>query len=243
MTLTAENLQALKRPFAANEHEFKQDKVYLTEEAITDRLDEVDPSWTFTKLSMDIREKQAVAIFRLTVCGVERDGVGMGDINTTKDGSREVNEAEKSAATDALKRAARLFGIGRYILTIPKWVSDMTTLEKWINGSTQPQQQGNNKPATPKQNGNADKVAIDPVTVEKVVAANGKPFWVFRDANKQSATTWSISPLKALGFEIDAEAAPGKQFDVTGITVYATVNGKYLNVGENDIVRKQDVPF
>lgn len=124
--ITPEQSAALKDYFPVEAHEFLQGKTYIREDDITDRLDEVDPSWTFERLDITVRDAQVVAIFRLTVCGVWRDGVGMDSI---KQGG--AGEAEKSAATDALKRAARLFGIGRYILSM-KGVSDAKATEAWL---------------------------------------------------------------------------------------------------------------
>jgi hypothetical protein len=138
MTLTKEMSDTLKDFFPVNAHEFLKGACYITEEQITDRLDEVDPSWTFEKQSIIQRDKRIIATYRLTVGGAYRDGVGMETIQYGKgqDGSKptdyEVNEAEKSAATDALKRAARLFGIGRYILTMGNAVSNYETLKTWL---------------------------------------------------------------------------------------------------------------
>lgn len=130
--LTKEQSDKLKDFFSVRAHEFLNGNTYLTEESITDRLDEVDPSWEFHKLEIARNGVTVTAVYRMTVCGVARDGVGMATVQLSKDKDREVNEAEKSAATDALKRCARLFGIGRYILEMGKAVSDYRTLETWL---------------------------------------------------------------------------------------------------------------
>jgi hypothetical protein len=114
MTLTAENLAILKRPFSRADHEFLQNFVYLTEEAITNRIEEVDPSWTFTIERADRIGDQSIVNATLTILDVSRTGVGMQKVN------EKAGEPEKGAATDALKRCARLFGIGRYLLDAPK---------------------------------------------------------------------------------------------------------------------------
>lgn len=129
MALTAQDLQTLKRAFRPNEHEFKQKYVYVAEGAVSDRIEEVDPSWTFEILASYTRDNQAVVNARLTIKGVSRDGVGMQDIKET------AGEPEKGAATDALKRCARLFGIGRYLLDVPNGVTNMETLTKWLGGA------------------------------------------------------------------------------------------------------------
>lgn len=114
MALTPEDLRALQRPFRYADHSFLRGFVYLSEEAITARLEEVDPSWTLEILNVRYEGAQAIVLARMTVCGVYRDGIGMQKVIET------AGEADKGAATDALKRAARLFGVGRYLLDAPK---------------------------------------------------------------------------------------------------------------------------
>lgn len=130
--ITPEQSAQLKDYFPVKSHEFLNGNTYITEEAITNRLDEVDPSWQFKRLEIRREGMVVTATYCLIVCGVERDGVGMASVQLSKDKDREVNEAEKSAATDALKRCARLFGIGRYILEMGKAVTDYQSLERWL---------------------------------------------------------------------------------------------------------------
>jgi hypothetical protein len=114
MALTNEDLIALARPFRMADHEFKEKYVYIAEEAVTGRLDEVDPSWQFEILEVGSnRDKQVFVTARLTVKDVSRCNTGMQDVNNGP------GEPEKGATTDALKRCARLFGIGRYLLGAP----------------------------------------------------------------------------------------------------------------------------
>lgn len=134
MTLTADDIKVLSKPFQRNEHEFTRGFVYITEEAITARLDEVDPGWVFEIQHVAIRDGQGVCHARLTVKGVTRENVGMQSIETNKDG-REMGEAEKGATTDALKRCARLFGIGRYLLSAPKENEFNRWLDQKLNNS------------------------------------------------------------------------------------------------------------
>ena len=136
MALTQDQVKALTAPFRYEDHEFTRGFAYLTEQAVTRRLSQVDPSWEFT-ITETVRDTtNATVCARLTVCGVTRDGVGMqgieyvsftdkatGEKKVSTDAlgnPRESGEARKGAATDALKRAARLFGIGLYILDAPK---------------------------------------------------------------------------------------------------------------------------
>jgi hypothetical protein len=111
--LTKENLQSLKAPFAREKLRVKVQSlnkektraglvVYLQHTVVQDRLDEVDPSWSVRV----IRERWLGEAFyvqmRMTLKGISRENIGEG-----KD--------PKSAYSDALKRCAMLFGIGRYL--------------------------------------------------------------------------------------------------------------------------------
>jgi hypothetical protein len=141
--MTPDNVKALTAPFEASEHEFLRGMTYLTESAITRRLDEVDPAWSFRISLVEHRADKVVVYAALTVCGVTRESNGMEASSYAKGADHtpenETNYPEKAAVTDALKRCARLFGIGRYILDLPENVKDMRALETWLNkrsGST-----------------------------------------------------------------------------------------------------------
>lgn len=139
-TLTKDDVTTLTRHFLPGEHEFVRGFTYITEQAITTRLDEVDPAWTLTILDTHQRNEQIVVTARLTIKGVSRDGVGMQKIErkeTTDEKTGEIKpfesgEPEKGAATDALKRAARLFGIGRYLLDTPGRVKTVDHIATWL---------------------------------------------------------------------------------------------------------------
>ena len=186
--ITPEQSAQLKEYFPVKSHEFLQGKTYISEEAITNRLDEVDPSWSFERLDITVRDTQVIATFRLTVCGVSRDGVGMDSI---KQGA---GEAEKSAATDALKRAARLFGIGRYILEMGKAVTDYQSLERWLI-----QRQGGN---VSQMDGNAQQALRGNGPSERTIAP--KP------QNGGSSVNGSKTDLKATSSVLTSEASNGK---------------------------------
>lgn len=146
MALTHDDLMVLKAFFPAKDHEFDYAKnCYITEDAITERLEAVDPSWELEQRTIEHRAelgdegKLIITIsLAMTVKGVTRVGVGRGIVELRKDKKGEANQAEKTAATDALKRAARLFGIGRYLLSLPKDVKDTSSLSKWLNSQSKP---------------------------------------------------------------------------------------------------------
>lgn len=134
--MTPFDVADLSRPFHLSEHEFLSARgsvfTYVAEYAVTMRLDEVDPCWQLRPVSTYQRGNQVVCILEMTIKGVTRVGTGESEILMSKDGTREANEAEKSAATDALRRCARLFGVGRYLLNTPKSVTNEQTLAKWL---------------------------------------------------------------------------------------------------------------
>lgn len=115
----------LQRPFAKAEHEFKGGFAYVKEESIVARIEEVDGSFDWHLSGpVEFYGNDAIAIGQMTIKGVRRDGVGMAPLTLTDSQSGEVKPAQaepaKSAATDAFKRASRLFGVGRYLLSAPK---------------------------------------------------------------------------------------------------------------------------
>lgn len=140
-----EQVARLCEPFAGKDHEFNYSKkIYISEDAITTRLDEVDPGWSFTVTRIEHRSDKVVVYAALTVCGVTRESNGYDEAEyqtgKPREPQYEVNQREKAALTDALKRCARLFGIGRYILNIPDSVRDDKALAAWLHKTyrTQP---------------------------------------------------------------------------------------------------------
>jgi hypothetical protein len=111
--LTRDDLEILKAPFSKDRLGVKVQSVnkdrtramlvlYLQHTDVQDRLEQVDPAWTSEVLS-ETREGDTVYVrSRMTVKGVSRENVGEGG-------------DPKAAYSDALKRCAMLFGIGRYL--------------------------------------------------------------------------------------------------------------------------------
>lgn len=143
---------ALRWPFRLEDHRFDTEYPYLTEAPICNRLDEVDPAWSWVIVSIDTREVvgsrnefKITVHGRLTIKGVTRDGIGQAMTRQSKPKTNqatgelitdEVNSAEKSAETDALKRAFRHFGGGRYLLTTQKaGIKTKDQLERWLNSA------------------------------------------------------------------------------------------------------------
>lgn len=128
MSLTNEHLDQLSAPFPDDRIQIKVQSVdrdsnrailvrYVRHEDVAERLGEVDPTWAnkihrveVVPAGNDDEKEFAFVSMELTICGVTRSNVGEG-----KD--------PKSAASDALKRCAMSFGVGRYLYSGPKaWV-------------------------------------------------------------------------------------------------------------------------
>lgn len=123
--MNAETIQKLRAPFALADHTSNDEGfIYVAETAVTERLDDVDPAWAFEIVTILTRDKKVSVHARLTVCGVTRDNIGQQGVRYVKGTDIEVSEVEKGAATDALRRCARLFGVGRYLLGAPKVQKD-----------------------------------------------------------------------------------------------------------------------
>jgi hypothetical protein len=111
--LTQEDLKVLKAPFAKDNlgvkvQSFSKDRtramlvLYLQHTDVMNKLEEVDPAWTSEVLGEERHGETCYVRTRLTLKGVARENVGEGG-------------DPKSAYSDALKRAAMLFGVGRYL--------------------------------------------------------------------------------------------------------------------------------
>jgi hypothetical protein len=130
MELDKEILEILSRPFDPKDVEVKVQAVskdrtraqvvaYVDARTVLDRLDEaVGPGgWSDTydvlTNSTDDRGQRLVEVkCTLTVLGVSKEDVGEGD-------------SLKAAFSDALKRAAVKFGVGRYLYRLPKMWADI----------------------------------------------------------------------------------------------------------------------
>ncbi|WP_420596491.1 Rad52/Rad22 family DNA repair protein [Deinococcus sp.] len=99
---------------------------YIDARAVQDRLDAICPdAWSF-EMEIIAGASRPTVKGRLTVLGVVREDIGEageGDLGTLK-----------AAASDAIKRCAVQFGIGRYLYDLPKLWAD------WDNDKRAPVQ-------------------------------------------------------------------------------------------------------
>lgn len=150
MALSHQDFAILAATFQPEEHEFVNDKIYIKETAVSQRIEEVDIAWEWIEPTIeryDAKTEMATVSGTLIICGTRRFGVGSQSFqmpNKYKDESEEnyalrvlsefrKSELEKGSATDCMKRAARLFGIGRYLLKCPKTLKKHgTELNEWL---------------------------------------------------------------------------------------------------------------
>lgn len=119
--LSKEDIEILKKPFddktvGVKIQSFNKAKdkalliLYLQHTDVQDRLDAVDPAWSNGVTDEARHGETFVVRMKLTVKGTTRENVGEG-------------ETPKAAHSDALKRCAMLFGVGRYLYDSEhKWV-------------------------------------------------------------------------------------------------------------------------
>ena len=147
--LTPDDVLRLKAFFPINQHQFDRGMIYIREEAISNRLDAIDPSWSFEVVAVDWRKyKHCVVTAAITIKGVRRENTGENEpkpfsLNkgetqverARREAERSLENIQKAATTDALKRCARLFGLGRYLLSARN-ITDERKLKAAIWGKT-----------------------------------------------------------------------------------------------------------
>lgn len=234
--LTLDDLKILQRPFPPEAHAFNpRGFCYVAEEEVTARLEEVDPAWTFEVQAVKregIGNQQCLVIARMTLKSVWRDSTGMQMVEYTNasggKSERESGEPEKAATTDALRRCARLFGVGRYILKMGDAVKNTQQLDTWLkknypqSGSTTGTQAGT-------QNGNAQPQVhvLTGVKSVKIVHKDDKK-WI--DAG--GVTFWSRQPFADAGYDTESWTKPGViPLKEVPFTVHFTVNDKNFKNG------------
>lgn len=201
--LTPEQVRELRALFAPEQHQQIRGFWYVAEAAVCDRLSAVDPSWEWRVLSITRHDNGVVVVHgEMTVRGVVRHGIGQAAVmTTTRQDKRtgesiayEANEAEKGAATDALRRAARLFGVGQYLLDMPKdstgesLIRNAQQLAAWLN------QIADNSP----------RGFLVAAEIEMGVAAGNKPYIAVALDRRYKAIAWSRQVFVDAGYGEEA---------------------------------------
>ena len=112
-----EQIRALSRPFddiKTRPGRNGQSISYIEGQAVVQRLNEaLAGEWSFKVLEHDIREGEVIVLGELRAGDVVKQAFGGSEVTRTRDG-KVVSLADdlKAAATDALKKAATLLGIG-----------------------------------------------------------------------------------------------------------------------------------
>jgi hypothetical protein len=199
--ITQADSAKLTAPFAAKDHEFNRGFIYIEETAVCARIEEVDFSWEWKTLEMSPAENGIVTVVGvLTICGISRYGTGQQVIQLDGKDRETVGEARKGATTDALKRAARLFGIGRYLLQCPKEVKGPgSELDRWLKSLSG----GKQAPIAP----------APTMPPQQVAPAPAKPegHWSTDDAMMGKMYTWAQDKWNASRDQVNAAiAASGK---------------------------------
>jgi len=203
-TLIHEDMAVLKAPFAAEEHSFDYDgRPFVEEKPVCERIEMVDPAWGMLvgEPVFQITEGHVSVKVSLTIKGVTREDYGTRPIMAGK----RVQESVKGAVTNALRRAARRFGIGRYLLDAPNSVQskgkDITNLRRWLAELTgtpakpqrQKQQPQPNDGKGPQQEPGPEPQERDVmlVSVKVLTDVRGKDYYGFRTEDDTPVTTFS----------------------------------------------------
>lgn len=149
--LGASDIEKLKQPFdektiGIKVQSFSKAKdramlvAYVQHTDVYDRLESVDPAWSCQVATIKETQQVIAVSMKMTVKGVTRENVGEG-------------EDYKSAYSDAIKRVAMLFGIGRYLYDQGQaWVAYDDQRDKFRTWTLQDYQQairGAKLPTTP----------------------------------------------------------------------------------------------
>lgn len=150
---------------------------YVGHAALTDRLLDADPKWTWEPLStgpdgLPAFDKSGGLWIRLTVCGVTRLGYG----NAANSEYKEVGSREKEVIGDALRNAAMRFG---------------AALELWHKGNLHAGDEDEMKPRT-----TAQPVAPIGATVPSVPPMMEEPCF---DEKPADPKTWIVQNGKYKG--------------------------------------------
>lgn len=215
-TITTEMFEELRKPFSKDCLEWRAIRTteknggmglayaYITPRAVMDRLDEVFGNDWNLHIQV-ISDTGSRAVVKATIdykIYIIREGIGESPI-LAKDGII-TNEPWKSAESDAIKRAAVLFGIGRYLYSLPSlWLPYDIQKGKFTvdcydevfdkNGKVKPEAEAKNSkrkvvnvapkpiakkkvdPDPPEYNDALDVIALSPSRAKKAVPEEPDP--------------------------------------------------------------------
>jgi hypothetical protein len=137
--MTKEFLSALSKPFPISEVSIRMGAkskdgesasvfIYVEVPTIENRLDEAcaqfDADWETSKQIISTTEKSVVVKCALTISQGDKRVTreDFGEETVSKEGATEIF---KSASSDSFKRAARAFGVGRYLQSAPYFIAKL----------------------------------------------------------------------------------------------------------------------
>jgi hypothetical protein len=130
--LTKADVEILRAPFKPEEIDFLRGYAYVREQAVNNRLSEVDPSWSMHISAWEYRaDNHVVVMGSMTLNEATRYGIGEQLNDPSKDGKVKTVDCAKGAATDLLKRLARLFFVGLYLTELPDEVKTPEAYAAW----------------------------------------------------------------------------------------------------------------
>jgi len=121
--MEAMNLEVLTRPFEAGQIKQREGRGgkrldYIETHAVITRLNEAfGGAWSFEVADYKSMEGEVVVRGRLTAGGQIKEQFGSASISRSKDSGKPISVGDdlKSAASDALKKCATLFGVGLHL--------------------------------------------------------------------------------------------------------------------------------
>lgn len=137
--MDSQQIAFLEKPFELDEHGFVEGNPYILKRAYRKRFNNIDPHWSEGAPEVIAHINNVISIrMSIVVSGAMRYGVGTGIVQASRkdkntgakipldgfDLDREYAKAIKSAASDALARAAQEFNVGWYLREIPKPFKD-----------------------------------------------------------------------------------------------------------------------
>jgi|GEM_PF-1534078 len=174
------NLDVLTRPFTPEQIRQREGRGgtrldYLETHSVITRLNEAfNGAWSFEVVSHEVTDNEVLVRGRLSAGGHVKEQFGGSDIARHRDSGKPVSIADdlKSAASDALKKCATLFGVGLHLYDKPQAARQPA--------QQRPAQQADRRPG---------QVQTRP---QQPVSANGRP--VQRDVSRVAPPGGSARP-------------------------------------------------
>jgi len=195
------NRELLETPFRPDQVKHRKGNfgntlAYVEAHTVIQRLnDALDADWSFEVISHQVLQDEVLVLGRLTVGNISKTQFGNSSITRSKSTGEIISIGDdlKAAATDALKKAATLLGVG-----IALYAGRQDKPPVPVNGTTQqyyPPQQHNDYPPSPNTNGTQGQPSF-----------NGQPQTTLNDqsqtnnriSSKQLAYLHSLAKEKAI---------------------------------------------